>query len=75
MHIRDTPERDERMARLKEATDEKTQAKAVDTAIKHYLADLENKRWIARKVSPEIADELSTPWLPLDSEVSVGRTG
>lgn len=40
-------EREDRLARLQEATGEKTKAGAIDVAIKHYLADLHAKRGVA----------------------------
>ena len=74
MSIRMGEERADRLRRVMEATGENTKAKAIDVALSHYLADLEKKRRIARKVSPEIADELSTPRLPLELEPRIGRT-
>lgn len=75
MHIKDTPERDNRMRRLLEATGENTKAGAVDVAIQHYLADLRNKQRVAEQLDAEIVDELSTPWLPIERETQVGRDG
>ena len=60
MSIRMTDERAGRLRRLMQATDESTKAKAFDVAAAHYLADL--------------ADDLSTPWLPIERETRVGRS-
>jgi predicted DNA-binding protein len=74
MHIRDTPEREDRIERLKEATGEKTIAKAVDAAMAHYVEDLENKQRVAEELPNGLAEDLSTPWLPIERSTNVGRS-
>lgn len=56
-----------------QATGESTKAGAIDTAIKHYLTDLQNKRRVAESLSTESLEELHTPYLPLERETNVGR--
>jgi len=68
MRIHDTPEREHRWERLKEATGESTVAGALDIATKHYLADLEQKRDLVEGLSPQLAAEISTPFLPVEVE-------
>ena len=74
MSLRMTDERADRLRRLMQATDESTKAKAFDVAAAHYLADLENKERVADDLPGDLADDLSTPWLPIDRETRVGRT-
>ena len=66
MSIRMSEERGDRLRRVMDATGENTKAKALDIAMNHYLADLENKQ--------RVADDLSTPWLPIARETQVGRS-
>lgn len=66
MSIRMSEERGDRLRRVMDVTGENTKAKALDIAMNHYLADLENKE--------RVADDLSTPWLPIDRETQVGRS-
>lgn len=76
MRIADTEERENRIRRLMKATGENTKSGAIDVACKHYLADLERKRKHIDELPPELVDELSTPYVPLEHEVTthVGRT-
>ena len=62
------------MRRIMQATGENTKAAALDVVMNHYLADLDNKRRVARKLDDGMASELSTPWLPIQCETRVGRT-
>jgi hypothetical protein len=55
------------------ATGENTKAGAFNAVAKHYLADLENKRCIAPELDDELADQLSTPWLPIERETRGGN--
>ncbi|WP_251341357.1 hypothetical protein [Haloplanus halophilus] len=41
-------------------------------AAKHYRDDLRNKEQVADELSTEIAEELHTPWLPVERETRVG---
>jgi len=66
--------REDRLARLQEATGEKTKAGAIDVAVKHYLTDLQAKRDVAPELDDELVDRLSTPWLPIKRDTTVGRT-
>jgi uncharacterized protein YigA (DUF484 family) len=70
-----TDEREDRLRRLMEATDENTKAKAIDIAMKHYLTDLHNKQEVVTRLPDDLVEELSTPYLPLTREIehSVGR--
>jgi hypothetical protein len=76
MRIADTEEREDRIRRLMEATGENTKSGAIDIACKHYLADLERKRKHVDEIPDDLIDELSTPYLPLEREITnqVGRT-
>lgn len=67
--------RQDRMRRLLEATGESTQTKAVDVAMKHYLADLEAKQRHIEDLPGEVVDALSTPFIPMERSVTshVGR--
>jgi hypothetical protein len=69
-----TEERANRLRRVMEATGENTKAKALDVAVSHYLADLDNKQRVADDLPTGLADDLSTPWLPIERETHVGRT-
>ena len=73
MNLRMSEERADRLRRVMEATGENTKAKAIDVVMSHYLADLENKQRVASKLSNGLADDLSTPWLPIERETRVGR--
>lgn len=74
MNIRMTENRERSLRRLMQATGENTKSKAIDTAIRHYLADLENKKRVANTLDPDYIEELSTPWLPMDRpEARVGK--
>lgn len=66
------PEREDRLARLQETTGENTKAKAIDASIQHYLADLRAKREVALELNDELANRLSTPWLPIERETRIG---
>lgn len=73
MNIRMTEKRERALRRLMQATDENTKSKAIDAAVRHYLADLENKQRVANDLTPEHVAELSTPWLPMERpETRVG---
>ena len=74
MSIRMSEERGDRLRRVMDATGENTKAKALDIAMNHYLADLENKQRVADDLPGEHAEALSTPWLPIERETQVGRT-
>lgn len=65
-------EREDRLRRLMQATGENTKAGAIDAAIKHYLQDLRNKQRVADELDTEVVEELSTPWIPMERETSVG---
>jgi hypothetical protein len=67
-----TDEREDRLRRLMEKSGESTKAGAIDAAVKHYLHDLQNKKKIADDLDSETAATLSTPWLPIDRETTVG---
>lgn len=75
MRIRMTDEREDRLRRLLQATGENTKAGAIDMACKHYLADIEAKRNNVDQLDAELADSLSTPYVPINVDVtrSVGR--
>ena len=55
-----------------QAMGEKTKSKAIDRAFAHYLADLENKRWVTDELPTEFVEELHTPYIPLQRETVVG---
>lgn len=65
-------EREDRLRRLMQATGENTKAGAIDTAVKHYLQDLRNKQRVADDLDTDVLEELSTPWIPMNRETSVG---
>lgn len=65
-------DRQARLRRVMEATGERTKAGALDVAMAHYLADLEAKRRAADDLSTDLTERLSTPYLPLERETSVG---
>lgn len=73
MRIRMDEEREDRLRRLMQATGENTKAGAIDVAVKHYLNDLRNKQRVADDLDAEVVEELSTPWIPMERETSVGR--
>lgn len=73
MRIRMDEEREDRLRRLMEATGESTKAGAIDAAIKHYLADLRNKKRVADELPTEALEELHTPYIPIERETNVGR--
>jgi len=66
-------DRHDRLRRLVEATGERTKAGAIDVAMQHYLRDLRNKERVAEDLDGNLLEELSTPWLPIDRETTVGR--
>lgn len=65
--------RTDRLRRLMEATGENTKSGAVDVAMKHYLADLRNKEAMAEELPGDLAEQLSTPFLPIKRDISVGK--
>ena len=73
MSIRMTDERGDRLRRVMQATGENTKAKALDVAMSHYLADLKNKQRYAADLDGKMAENFSTPWLPIERETHVGR--
>lgn len=73
MRIRNTDEREKRIKKVKDAMGESTKAKAIDKALAHYLADLRNKQRVADELPTDILEELSTPFLPIERETSVGH--
>jgi predicted DNA-binding protein len=74
MSIRMSEERGDRLRRVMETTGENTKAKALDVAMNHYLADLANKERVADDLPADLAENLSTPWLPIERETRVGRS-
>jgi len=74
MSLRMTEERGDRLRRVMEATGENTKAKALDVAMNHYLADLENKERVADDLPADMAGDLSTLCLPIERETWVGRS-
>jgi hypothetical protein len=73
MRIRMTDERERRLKRAMDATGENTKAGAIDTALKHYLADRRNKKKVADELASEHVEVLSTPYLPIERETNVGK--
>ena len=74
MSVRMTEERADRLRRVMDATGENTKAKALDVAMNHYLADLENEERVADDLPADMAGDLSTLWLPIERETWVGRS-
>ncbi len=56
-----------------EATGENTKAGVLNVAVQHYLPDMKNKRDVVDELPVKRVEELSTPFLPLETEVTVGR--
>ena len=54
MRIRMNETRERRLKRAMEAMDENTKAGAIDQALKHYLADKQNKEQAADELPGEI---------------------
>jgi hypothetical protein len=67
-----TDEREERLKRAMRAMDENTKAGAIDRALAHYLADKRAKAAIADDLATEHVEALSTPYLPIERETTVG---
>lgn len=72
MRIRMTDEREKRLKRVMREMGENTKAGAIDAALKHYLADKRAKEKIADEMRTEHVGELSTPWLSIERETTVG---
>ena len=72
MSLRMTDERGDLLRRVMWATGENT--KALNVVIDHYLANLENKRRYANGLDGKMAENFSTPWLPIKRETRVGCT-
>lgn len=72
MRIRMNDDRDQLYKRLIVATGENTKVGALDTAAKHYLNDLSNKERSAGELDDDMAEQLLTPWLPIDRETEFG---
>jgi len=85
MRIRDTPERERRIERLKDATGDRTKSGAIDTACEFYLAmaAVDHGARVGKiaelmdaasergsLTAPEIAAILSTSQLPIDAETT-----
>jgi hypothetical protein len=64
---------DERETRLQRAMDETTTSGAIDRALAHYLADKRAKAAIADNLATEHVEALSTPYLPIKRETTVGE--
>ena len=73
MRIRMTDDRERRIKRAMREMDENTKSKTIDRALKHYLADKRNKKEIADELATEHVEALSTPWLPIERETTVGE--
>lgn len=73
MRIRMNEDRERRLAKLQEATGENTKAGAIDVAVAHYLADLRAKEEVASLLDDELAERLSTRWLPIEKTTNIGR--
>jgi len=75
MRIRMTNDREKRLKRAMREMHENTKSGAIDRALKHYLADKRAKEAIADELATEHVEELSTPWLPIERETTVGDQG
>ena len=77
MSLRVDEGRAEAIRQVMELTNENTKAGAIDTALHHYIRDYRNKNRVVEKLDSDIADELSTPELPIEVEIatSVGLDG
>ena len=75
MRIRMTDEREKRLKRAMREMDENTKSRAIDRALAHYLADKRAKEEIADELATEHVEALSTPWLPIERETTVGDQG
>ena len=53
---------------------EDTKAKALEVAMNHPLADLANKERVAGDLPADLAENFSTPWLPIERETRVERS-
>lgn len=73
MRIRMDEEREDRIRRVMQATGENTKSGAIDIALKHYLADRRSKEKVAPELPDELAEQLSTPYLPIERETRVGK--
>lgn len=73
MRIRMTDERERRLERAMDATGERTKAGAIDVALKHFLADRRQKERVADELATEHVEALSTPWIPMERETTVGE--
>jgi hypothetical protein len=73
MRIRMNDDRERRLKRVQDLAGENTKSGAIDVALAHYIADVENKRRVADELPSRIVEELHTPWLPLDRDTTVGR--
>jgi hypothetical protein len=69
LHLPD--DRADRLRRVMDATGENTKAGAIDVALSHYLADLENKQHVADELPAQAVDKLSTPWMRIERETNV----
>jgi len=70
-----TNDREKRLKRAMREMHENTKSGAIDRALKHYLADKRAKEEIADELATEHVEELSTPWLPIERETTVGDQG
>jgi hypothetical protein len=68
-------DREDTLRRVMQESGESTKAGAIDVAMKHYLNDLRNKKRVVDELPPSLATELSTAWIPIDSDPSVGLGG
>ena len=70
MSLRVDEGRAEAIRQVIQLTDENTKASATDTALHHYIRDYRNKNRVVEELDPDIADELSTPELPIEIEIA-----
>jgi len=68
-----TDEREKRLKRAMREMAENTKSRAIDRALNHYLADKRAKAEIADDLAIEHVEALSTPYLPIERETTVGE--
>lgn len=74
MSLRMTDERAQQLRHVMQATGENTKAKALDIVMNHSLADFDNKHRYADDLDGKMAENFSTPWMPIERETRGGRT-
>lgn len=73
VRYRENEKRERRIKKVKRLSGEATKSGALDAALAHYIADHRNKSDLADDLPSDVCEELSTSWIPIERETTVGK--